>query len=169
MDVTIRELRDDDVAKIAATDGGPAWKGDRSDWLRFASAQREGRRVVLLAFDGEDVVAYGNLLWESSYPPFRQTQTPEINALVTAEGARRRGIATQMIHLFEARARGAGCRAIGIAVGLYADYGPAQRLYVRLGYKPDGNGLTSAGRPVAPGSDVRADDDLVLWLTKDLS
>ena len=29
---------------------------------------------------------------------------------------------------------------VGIGVGLYEDYGPAQRLYIKRGYIPDGKG-----------------------------
>jgi len=32
---------------------------------------------------------------------------------------------------------------VGIGVGLYADYGTAQRMYARRGYVPDGHGLFS--------------------------
>lgn len=63
-------------------------------------------------------------------------------------------------------AKAAGRTSIGVGVGLYADYGAAQWLYVTLGYRPDGNGITYAEKPVAPGAHVRLDDDLVLWLTK---
>lgn len=57
---------------------------------------------------------------------------------------------------------------IGIGVGLYADYGAAQRLYPKLGYRPDGRGITYREHPVAPGSSVPVDDDLVLWMTRRL-
>ena len=31
---------------------------------------------------------------------------------------------------------------VGIGVGLYPDYGSAQRLYIKRGYLPDGHGAT---------------------------
>jgi hypothetical protein len=57
---------------------------------------------------------------------------------------------------------------MGIGVGLYPGYGPAQRLYPKLGYRPDGHGVAYAERTVAPMEMVRLDDDLVLWMTKPL-
>lgn len=63
---------------------------------------------------------------------------PEISNLSTAYAHRNRGVATAIIGSLEAVASKAGKIAIGIGVGLYADYGDAQRLYVRLGFKPDG-------------------------------
>ena len=71
-----------------------------------------------------------------------------------------------MIGEFERRAPVAGRNAICLGVGLYADYGPAQRLYVKLGYQPDANGTTYANRPMPPGRTVLLDDSLVLWLIK---
>ncbi len=58
---------------------------------------------------------------------------------------------------------------MGIGFGLYADYGAAQRLYVQMGYVPDGHGLTWNNEPARAGDMVRVDDDLVLWLRKPLA
>src|SRR5580700_10370596 len=55
---------------------------------------------------------------------------------------------------------------IEIGVGLYRDYGPAQKLYFQLGYAPDGNGITYRGQPTIPGQTYTLDDDLILWLVK---
>jgi hypothetical protein len=52
-------------------------------------------------------------------------------------------------------------------VGVYSDYGPAQRMYAKRGYIPDGMGLFHKGQPVKPGRDVFVDDDLVLYLVKE--
>jgi hypothetical protein len=73
-----------------------------------------------------------------------------------------------MIGACEARARAAGHPVMGIGVGLYADYGAAQRLYVRLGYRPDGRGVWYGAQPAVPGQPYRLDDDLVLFLEKAL-
>lgn len=57
--------------------------------------------------------------------------------------------------------------AIGITVGLSDHYGPAQRLYAKRGYIPDGRGACIGHEPVGPGRNVDI-DVLGLWLTKDL-
>lgn len=56
-----------------------------------------------------------------------------------------------------------------IGAGLTADYGDAQNLYVKRGYRPDGLGVTSNYQPVSWGDRVIVDDDLVLWFRKELS
>jgi hypothetical protein len=65
-------------------------------------------------------------------------------------------------------ARQRGCRQIGLGVGLYADYGAAQRLYLKLGYVLDGRGITYKYLPARGGETFRIDDDLLLWLVKSL-
>jgi len=55
-----------------------------------------------------------------------------------------------------------------IGVGLYQDYGRAQKLYVHLGYVPNGLGITYKYNSVVPGDSYPVDDDLVIWLKKDL-
>jgi hypothetical protein len=58
---------------------------------------------------------------------------------------------------------------VGIGFGLTADYGDAQKLYIKRGYIPDGLGITSHCKPVSWGESVHVDDDLVLWFRKKLT
>jgi hypothetical protein len=58
---------------------------------------------------------------------------------------------------------------VGIGVGMDADYGSAQRMYVKRGYIPDGRGLFSHGHWVRYGEQVIVDDDLILCFTKELN
>jgi len=74
-----------------------------------------------------------------------------------------------LVVYLEGMARLEGYREIGLGVGLYRDYGSAQRLYAKLGYVPDGRGVTYRGFPVEPGHLYRAGDDLILWLKKRLT
>lgn len=56
----------------------------------------------------------------------------------------------------------------GIGVGLDPDYGAAQRLYVLRGYVPDGRGLHYRDHYVKYGEQITVDDELALYLTKEL-
>ncbi len=73
-----------------------------------------------------------------------------------------------ILHL-ENIARKEGYKQIGLGVGLYRDYGAAQTLYVRLGYVPDGEGITYKTAFTIPGEQYPIDDDLILWLKKSLN
>lgn len=57
---------------------------------------------------------------------------------------------------------------IGFGVGLTADYGSAQRLYIHLRYVPDGKGIYYKYHAIKYSELVPVDDDLVLYLTKSL-
>ena len=167
MQIDLRPLRADDLPRLAATQGGAAWKGhNKRRWNRYLTQQSQGLRDVLLADTGEAIVAYGSLAWVSQNPSFRIAGIPEIQDLVVAEAYRNVGLGTRMIRSLEERASVAGHRLIGLGVGLYRDYGAAQRLYSRLGYVLDGSGVSYKNVGVEPGSQVTVDDDLVIWMLR---
>jgi len=78
---------------------------------------------------------------------------------------RRQGIATQMMDESERRVAERS-DVVGIGVGMHSGYGPAQCMYVRRGYVPDGRGLIYDDEPVEQGQIVTVDDDLILHFTK---
>jgi len=129
---------------------------------------RTGKRVTLLALADGELAGVSHLKYESDYPFFRENGIPEINDLNVFPEYQRQGIANRIIEEFEHIARETTHR-IGIGVGLYKDYGAAQRIYCRRGYIPDGHGVMYHNVPVVPGEMVRADDDLVLYLVKELA
>jgi hypothetical protein len=45
---------------------------------------------------------------------------------------------------------------------------PAQRMYALRGYVPDGRGACRGHQPLSKGARVIMDDDLIIWLTKQL-
>jgi GNAT superfamily N-acetyltransferase len=164
----VRPVVEADLARIAAADNGPWWRRSEADWRAYLDQQARGERLCLLAETDGAIAAYGHLLWLSAYPPFAEAGIPEISDLRTGEPFRGRGAGSAIIGRCEALAREGGRRAVGLGVGLYADYGSAQKLYARLGYAPDGRGLIYQNAPAVPGERYRVDDDLLLWLVKPL-
>ncbi len=134
----------------------------------FEQCLSEGERQVYIVMrEGRDV-GYCILNWQPKYALYKKLGIPEIQDLNVIPEARRRGAATALIEHCENLARERACEHIGISVGLYSDYGPAQRLYAKLGYVPDGNGVTYDRQPVAPGEIRPVDDDLCLMMVKSL-
>jgi GNAT superfamily N-acetyltransferase len=168
MNIEIRDLQNGDREKLALVEGGNGWNAAPELWAAYAAEHTQGRRLVVIAWEEEQPLGYGTLVWSPGYPSFCAASIPEINNLGVDVRVRRHGVATALVRHFEDVARRAGRSAIGLGVGLYADYGPAQQLYFQLGYRPDGKGITYADQPVPPGELVRLDDGLVLWLLKTL-
>ena len=165
--LTVRPLARHDADLLADGFAGEHVRG-RDVWRRRLAAAEAGESTTRVALLGAKPVGWATLVWTSGYSPFRAEGIPEIQDLVVASGARRQGIGSRLIAELEGFALESGARRIGIAVGLYRDYGAAQRLYVRLGYVPDGRGITSHGAEVEPGSPARVDDGLLMWLMKEI-
>lgn len=124
--------------------------------------------VCLVAVRDGRVIGIVSILWESNYAGFRDRGIPLVHQVSVAGPAQRQGVATELLAAAERLARDRGVTTIGITVGLSDGYGPAQRLYAKLGYLPDGRGACRGREPIRHGTQVTMDDDIILWLTKDL-
>ncbi len=163
--VQVRTLAAADVAPIAAAFAAQGWDKPQAQYRRYLEESSQGRRVVLLAEGDGEFAGYVTVVWESDYPPFRAANIPEIvdfNVLIKYQ---RRGVGTALLDAAE-RCIAARSDVAGIGVGLTADYGAAQVLYVKRGYVPDGRGMVQAGRAVRHGEQITVDDDLALYFTK---
>jgi GNAT superfamily N-acetyltransferase len=145
------------------------WVSDgETDARRYLADHVEPDGSSLIATRGLDVVGYVAIVWESSYAGFRSRGIPLVHQLAVAGPFRQQGVATLLMDAAEQRARDQGIVTLGITVGLFDEYGPAQRLYGRRGYVPDGRGACQGQEPLRKGMRVILDDDLIIWLTKDL-
>ena len=145
------------------------WVSDgEAEARRYLADHAEPDGASLIATTGSDIIGYVAIIWESDYAGFRSRGIPLIHQLTVAGASRRRGVATLLMDSAEQLVRGRGIATLGITVGLFDGYGPAQRLYGRRGYTPDGRGACRGQRPLSKGMQVTMDDDLIIWLTKDL-
>jgi GNAT superfamily N-acetyltransferase len=162
---TIRLLRDDDPEVISAAMAALGWDKPVSQYEKYVAQQRAGQRSVLVATIDDEYAGYVTVWWESPYEPFNGI--PEIQDFNVLPKFRRRGIGTGLMDAAEALVAERST-VVGIGVGLYADYGTAQRMYVRRGYIPDGRGILYNLQQIPPGEMVRNDDDATLMFTKSL-
>ena len=130
--------------------------------------QKQGQANTLILMVDNVPAGYCLLNWEPKYGLYQKLGIPEIQDLNILPDFRRRGLATALICHCETLARNKGLEQIGISYGLDASYGPAQRLYTKLGYMPDGNGVTYDRAGVNFGEMRPIDDDLCLMMVKDL-
>ncbi|MGY4768044.1 GNAT family N-acetyltransferase [Kribbella sp. CWNU-51] len=161
----IRALRDDDPEAISAAFTALGWDKPVAQYEKYLADQRVGSRDVLVATVADEFAGYVTVRWESQYEPF--DGIPEIADFNVLPKFRRRGIGSALMDAAEALVASRS-DVVGIGVGLYADYGTAQRMYVRRGYLPDGRGLVYDGKQVPPGELVRNDDAANLMFTKSL-
>ncbi len=166
--IKIRSMKESDISVISKYISDLGW-GSKTDTLKkYLFEQSSGERDIFIAeYDGE-LAAYVTILWIPSYKPFNEKNIPEIKDLFAFYEYRKKGIATQLMDKAESRIKEKGYKTVGLGVGLYSDYGTAQRMYIKRGYNFDGLGINYDGEILKSGIDVRVDDSLTLSMTKEI-
>ena len=136
---------------------------------RYLTEHMEPGGISLVATSGADTVGYVAIIWQSGYAGFRSRGIPLVHQILVSEPWRRRGVGTLLMDAAEQQAADRGIATLGITVGLFDEYGPAQRMYGRRGYVPDGRGACQGQRPLSEGTQVRLDHDVIIWLTKEIT
>lgn len=167
-DLTIRALRKSDCEAIHQSFVAQGWSSKpKALYYTYLTWQEAGIRDILLATVAEEFAGYLTINWTSDYPPFRERAIPEIVDFNVLKKFQRRGIGTALMDEAERRIRQVSTQA-GIGFGITKDYGPAQILYIKRGYIPDGRGLRLDGQSLDYGRSVIINDDLAIYLTKPL-
>lgn len=163
----IRLLKREHIPEIAQAFQDLGWNKPASQYERYLAQQELGVRNVYVAFVEGEFAGYLTICWESSYRPFHVKSIPEIVDFNVLPKFRRVGIGTQLMDRAETEIAKVSSVA-GIGVGMTSDYGAAQRLYILRGYIPDGLGLHWKDHHVSYREEILVDDDLALYLTKEL-
>lgn len=163
----IRRMKPEDCRVMTEAFAKQGWKKPLRQFQDYVIGQATGRREVLIAESEGEFAGYLTVLRQSKYPPFGEKNIPEINDFNVLIKFRRKGIGTTLMDAAENLAA-EKAETIGIGVGLTPDYGAAQRLYVKRGYVPDGRGIFQREIFLKYGDRIIVDDDLTLWLTKQL-
>lgn len=163
MIITLTKDHIDHLNSLAAKNNDPKAE---DYWSICFDQQEKGIRTIFGWLEEGQIVGYAQFNRAPKYQPFESLKIPEIQDLRVDSDYQRQGIATNLISFCEALALNEGFDTIGIGVGLYSDYGKAQRLYVNLGYVPDGFGINYDRVTVKRGERVIVDDDLSLMMIK---
>ncbi|KTC84496.1 GNAT family N-acetyltransferase [Legionella brunensis] len=166
--IIIRPFLSSDITNIVDQFSKHHWPKLNSTFETYWCEQSNQERQMWLAFYEEQFAGYVTLKWSSLYPSFKEQNIPEIMDLNVLPPYRYQGIATALLDIAEKKAS-QHSPVVGLGVGLYRDYGSAQRLYIKRGYLPDGLGITYNYKSIEPGKKVTLDDDLILWFTKKLT
>jgi GNAT superfamily N-acetyltransferase len=163
----IRDMAEGDWTLIAQAFAAQGWPKPVQQYLDYWQEHRLGQRDILLAEYEQQFAGYVTIRWVSDYPPFYQAGIPELADFNVLLKYRRLKIGTALLAAAEARIA-LRSPVAGLGVGLHADYGAAQVLYIRRGYVPDGKGIFYHGHYPTYGDQVQVGDDLTLQLTKRL-
>ena len=139
---------------------------DREDILaRYFLEQESGEREVLVAEVEGAVAGYITILPSAKHGPFAEVY-PELSDFNVFEPFRNQGVGSQLLEEAEKRVELVSIK-VSLGVGLHSGYGPAQRLYIKRGYIPDGTGVWYRNQPLEMNATSQNNDDLVLYLVKE--
>ncbi len=165
--IKVNELTREYCQVITAGFMAQGWNKLESGYLNLLKEIQNGNRAMLVAELEGEFAGYVTIVWSSDYPPFRESTIPEIVDFNVLKKFQRQGCGTALLDEAERLIKERSNTA-GIGVGLYPDYGPAQILYVKRGYIPDGRGIYQNGQRLTYGKEAIVDDNLVFYFVKDL-
>lgn len=163
----IRKLRIDDAELISEAFSKQGWNKPKEQFVHYFNEQESGLRYVMLAELNNEFAGYITIVWKSDYIFFQHRNVPEIMDFNVLEKFQRQGIGRKLLLAAEEVIKEKS-QEVGIRVGLLMGYGQAQRLYVKLGYIPDGKGVSKDNHFYSCFEKTEVDDDLVIGFTKTL-
>lgn len=166
-DVLIRTIIPSDAQTICDEEIAQGWHQMIEKYLMRIEDNQSGKSISLVAEYKGKVAGYINVYPNAMQGPFAGEGYPEIVDFGVLAKYRRRGIGTKLMDTAEEIA-GKYADTVYLAVGLYSDYGNAQRMYCKRGYIPDGTGVWYGDKAAQPYENYCNDDDLNLYFSKKL-
>lgn len=169
MKIVIRDMQKTDIEKLyQGFNVMQGWKDKTIEqFTSYFKDHTNGNRYVLVAECNGDVAGYLTLLPNDEHGPFAGQGIPTVCDFNVLIKYRENGVGTLLMDEVEKLAKKTS-NSICLGVGLYRDYGKAQRMYVKRGYIPDGSGVWWNNQNIAPGTPCVNDDKLILYLSKKL-
>ena len=165
--ILIRNLIPADAQIITDEEIAQGWHQSIEKYENRLRDRDAGKCVSLVAEFRGNVAGYINVYPDAKYGAFGNQGLPEIVDFGVLIKYRKRGIGSKLMDAAEQiAARYADTVYLG--VGLHSGYGSAQRMYVKRGYIPDGSGVWYGDHVCEPYTACENDDDLVLYLSKEL-
>ena len=163
---SIRKMQESDIKDLSRGFISQGWPGREEILTRYFKQQESGEREVLVAEVEGAVAGYITILPDAKQGPFAG-MAPELSDFNVFEPFQNQGIGNLLLEEAEKRVRLISDK-VTLGVGLHSGYGPAQRLYIKRGYIPDGTGVWYRNQPLEMNATIQNNDDLVLYLSKEL-
>ena len=164
MNCTIRNMIKSDIKSLSHGFMNQGWPGREEILARYFLEQESGEREVLVAEIDGAVAGYITILPDAKQGPFAGI-APELSDFNVFESFQNQGIGNLLMEEAENRVKLFSDK-VTLGVGLHSGYGPAQRLYIKRGYIPDGSGVWYRNQPLEMNATIQNNDDLVLYLSK---
>ena len=164
MNCTIRNMIKSDIESLSHGFMNQGWHGREEILARYFLEQESGEREVLVAEIDGAVAGYVTILPSAKHGPFAEVY-PELSDFNVFEPFQNQGIGNLLLEEAEKRVKLISDK-VTLGVGLHSGYGPAQRLYMKRGYIPDGTGVWYQNQPLEMNATIQNNDDLVLYLSK---
>ncbi len=164
MNCTIRNMIKPDIESLSHGFMNQGWPGREEILARYFLEQESGEREVLVAEIDGAVAGYVTILPSAKHGPFAEVY-PELSDFNVFEPFQNQGIGNLLLEEAEKRVKLISDK-VTLGVGLHSGYGPAQRLYMKRGYIPDGTGVWYQNQPLEMNATIQNNDDLVLYLSK---
>ena len=163
---SIRKMQESDIKELSRGFISQGWPSREEILTRYFKEQESGEREVLVAEVEGALAGYISILPCAKQGPFAEIY-PELSDFNVFEPFQNQGIGNLLMEEAEKRVKLISDK-VTLGVGLHSGYGPAQRLYIKRGYIPDGSGVWYQNH--RPAMDATCEDigDLVLYLSKDL-
>ena len=162
----IRKMQTSDVKELSQGFINQGWPSREEILARYFLEQECREREVLVAEVGGALAGYITILPCAKQGPFAAIY-PELSDFNVFEPFQNQGIGNLLMEEAEKRVRLISDK-VTLGVGLHSGYGPAQRLYIKRGYIPDGTGIWYQNHQPAMNAVCEDIGDLVLYLSKDL-
>ena len=162
---SIRKMQESDIKELSRGFISQGWPGREEILARYFLEQECGEREVLVAEVEGALAGYITILPCAKQGPFAEIY-PELSDFNVFEPFQNQGIGNLLLEEAEKRVKLISDK-VTLGVGLHSGYGPAQRLYIKRGYIPDGTGVWYRNQPLEMNATIQNNDDLVLYLSKE--
>jgi len=159
-------MQESDIQELSRGFISQGWPGREEILDRYFLEQESGEREVLVAEVEGAVAGYITILPDAKQGPFAG-MAPELSDFNVFEPFQNQGIGNLLLEEAEKRVRLISDK-VTLGVGLHSGYGPAQRLYIKRGYIPDGTGVWYQNHQPAMNAVCEDIGELILYLSKNL-
>ena len=163
---SIRKMQESDIKDLSRGFISQGWPSREEILTRYFKEQESGEREVLVAEVEGAVAGYITILSCAKQGPFAEIY-PELSDFNVFEPFQNQGIGNLLLEEAEKQVRLISDK-VTLGVGLHSGYGPAQRLYIKRGYIPDGTGVWYQNHQPAMNAVCEDIGELVLYLSKNL-